>query len=60
MKEDPGSYRSVSLTPILGKAVKTLILYIISRHMKDKKVISSQQGFTKGKAWLTILRNFYD
>jgi len=37
-----------------------LILEIISRHMKDKKVIgSSQHGFTKQKSCLTHLMNFY-
>ena len=61
MKEHPGNYRSVGLTSILGKAMEQVILYTISRHMKDKKVIrSSQHGFTRGKAWLTSLRNFYD
>lgn len=39
--EDPGSYRLVSLTLILGKVIEQLMLLPISWHMKDKKVISS-------------------
>ncbi|KAM6037452.1 optineurin-like [Chlamydotis macqueenii] len=38
-----------------------LILEIISRHMKDRKVIrNSQNGFTKGKSGLTNLIAFYN
>lgn len=32
----------------------------ISRHMKDKKIMSSQCGFTKSKSCLTNLITFYD
>ncbi|KAK4825973.1 hypothetical protein QYF61_003542 [Mycteria americana] len=49
-KEEPGSYRLVSLTSIPGNVMEQLILDTISRHMKDKKVTgSSQHGFTKGR-----------
>ncbi|GAB0185837.1 mitochondrial enolase superfamily member 1 [Grus japonensis] len=43
-KEDPGNYRPVSFTSIPGKVI---ILYIISKHVVEKKVVrSGQHEFT--------------
>ena len=39
--------------------MEQLILEAISKHMKDKKLVS-QHGFTKGKSFLTNLITFYD
>jgi len=58
-KEEPGNYRMVNLNSVPGKVTEQLILGTISRHMKDKKVIS-QQEFTKRKSCLTNLITFYD
>lgn len=54
--EDPGNYRLLSLTSVLGEPI---FLEVTSSHMKDKKVIgSSQYGFTKGRLCLTSLIAF--
>jgi len=42
-KEDPGNYRSVSCTLILGKMMERWMLEIIYRHLKDKKFIRCSQ-----------------
>jgi len=60
-KEDPGNYRLLSLTSILGKVMEQLILDVIINQVEEKKVIrSSQHGFTKAKSCLTNLIAFYD
>ncbi|GAB0205570.1 mitochondrial enolase superfamily member 1 [Grus japonensis] len=59
-KEDPGNYRSVSLTSIPGKVMEQLILGLTNKHVEEKKVIrSGQHGFSKGKSCLTHLIAFY-
>lgn len=45
-KDDPGNYRLVSLSSVLGWAMERLMLETISKYTKDKKVIGSiQHGY---------------
>jgi len=60
-KEDPGNYRPVSLTLVLGKIMDRFILGVLTRHVQDSQGIRpSQHGFMKGSSCLTNLISFYD
>ena len=60
-KDDPGSYRPVSLTSVPGKLMEQLILSTIIQHMWDNQMIRpSQHGIMKGRSCLTNLISFYN
>ena len=57
-REDPGHYRSVSLTLVPEKIMEQIVLREITRH--NQGIRPSQHGFTKGRSCLTNLISFYD
>lgn len=61
-REDPGNYKSDSLTLIPEKVMKQSIVETMPRYMeeKKKKIQISQHPFTKRKSRLTILISFCD
>ncbi|GAB0182992.1 mitochondrial enolase superfamily member 1 [Grus japonensis] len=60
-QEDPGNYKPVSLTSVLGKVMEQTLLNTITWHVQDNHVIRpSQHGFMKGRSCLTDLISFYD
>jgi len=55
-REDPGSYRPVSLISVLGKIMERLMLSALTGRVKDDQGIRpSQHGFMKGRSCLTNL-----
>ena len=60
-KSDPGNYRPVSLTSVLGKVFETLLKMRIMTFLETKNLLSDNQyGFRKGKSCTTNLLKFYD
>ena len=60
-RNDPGNYRPVSLTCILGKVLEKIVKEKVSSHLSEYKIITeSQHGFTKGRSCLTNLLDFLE
>lgn len=60
-KEELGNLQPVSLTSILGMVMEQVILEVITKHVKETKVIRiGEHVFTKGKSCMINLIAFYD
>ena len=60
-KQDPRSYRHVSLTSVPGKVMEQIVLRETMMHLRDNQGIRPRQnGFTKGRSCLTNVISFYD
>ena len=60
-KDNPSSYRPISLTSLFGKVMERIILGTIMDHLKVNQGIKpSQHGFMNGRSCLTNLISFYD
>lgn len=60
-KSDPGNYRPVSLTSLVGKVFERLLKSEIQVHLEGQKVLNdTQHGFRNGKSCLTNLLSFMD
>ncbi|GAB0203450.1 mitochondrial enolase superfamily member 1 [Grus japonensis] len=59
LKEDPGNYRPISLTSVLGKVLEQILLGAITSQMKHV-IGKSQHRFTKDKLCLINAITFYN
>ena len=60
-KDDPGSYRPISLTLVSGKVMERITSGTIMDQLKvNQGVRPSQYGFMNGRSCLTNLISFYD
>lgn len=60
-KSDPGNYRPISLTSLVGKCMESVLRDEIRNHLnRNKLIIESQHGFTEGRSCLTNLLLFLE
>ncbi len=60
-KDDPGSYRPVSLTSVPGKVMERIISGAVTDQLKvNQGIRPSQHEFMNGRSCLTNLILFYD
>ena len=60
-KSDPGTYRPVSITSIVGKLLESIITDKIVEHLASHSLLrDSQHGFRRNKSCLTNLLEFFN
>ena len=60
-KGDPGNYRPVSLTCVVGKLFERLIKRVICEHLEVNNLLSNaQHGFREGRSCTTNLLEFFE
>ena len=60
-RNDPGNYRPVSLTSVVGKLMEKVLRNRTYAHLERCSLIrDSQHGFVKGKSCLTNLIEFFE
>ena len=57
---DPASYRPITLLPVAGKILESLVLRRLNRYIESKLLLPIYQtGFRKGKATTINLKRLY-
>ena len=60
-KSDPGNYRPVSLTNVIGKTLERIVKEELMRHVETEKVLTNaQHGFRSGRSPQTNLIEFFN
>ena len=60
-RDNPGNYRLVSLTSVVGKLVEKILRDRMCSHLEENRLISHRQhGFVKGRSCLTNLIEFFE
>ena len=59
--KDPASYQPISLLPVAGKILKSLVLYRFNAYIKCREIIPYvQSGFREGMSTSTSLKHMYN
>ena len=60
-KSDPGNYRPVSLTCVVGKVMESILVDALISHMVTNKLLrASQHGFLPGKSTVTCMLEYLE
>ena len=60
-KSDPGNYRPVSLTCVVGKVMESILVDALISHMVTNKLLrASQHGFLPGRSTVTCMLEYLE